>query len=101
MCGYVDLSSMAGGPLNYLGVLSTWDHVFKNIIYATQSMVGDSVAVRTSPASLSKHPSHGLLKGLSLLDTLEPECFRCMRPFFHGFLAVLVRLPHCTCLYHP
>ncbi|KAJ7462118.1 hypothetical protein FB451DRAFT_1404597 [Mycena latifolia] len=45
MRGYVDHSSLVGGPVGYLGILSQWDHVFKNVIYATQSIVGDSVAV--------------------------------------------------------
>ncbi|KAJ7167683.1 hypothetical protein C8R46DRAFT_1218609 [Mycena filopes] len=43
--GYVDHSSLVGGPVGYLGILSQWDHVFKNIIYATQSILGDSVAI--------------------------------------------------------
>ncbi|KAJ7275521.1 hypothetical protein B0H12DRAFT_1066352 [Mycena haematopus] len=45
MRGYVDHSSLAGGPVGYLGILSQWDHVFNNAIYATQSILGDSVAV--------------------------------------------------------
>ncbi|KAJ6536776.1 hypothetical protein DFH09DRAFT_1178709 [Mycena vulgaris] len=45
MRGYVDHSALLGGPVGYLGILSQWDHVFKNVIYATQSIVGDSVAV--------------------------------------------------------
>ncbi|KAJ7118540.1 hypothetical protein C8R43DRAFT_1137279 [Mycena crocata] len=43
--GYVDHSSSVGGPVGYLGVLSRWEHVFKNVIYVTQSLVGDSVVV--------------------------------------------------------
>ncbi|KAJ7129174.1 hypothetical protein C8R44DRAFT_699820 [Mycena epipterygia] len=45
MRGYVDHSALDGGPVGYLGILSQWDHVFKNAIYATQSIVGDSVVV--------------------------------------------------------
>ncbi|KAJ6519377.1 hypothetical protein C8R45DRAFT_19776 [Mycena sanguinolenta] len=45
MRGYVDHSSLPGGPVGYLGVLSQWDHVFNNVIYATQSILGDCVAV--------------------------------------------------------
>ncbi|KAF7367351.1 hypothetical protein MSAN_00797500 [Mycena sanguinolenta] len=43
--GYVDHSSLPGGPVGYLGILSQWDHVFNNVIYATQSILGDCVAV--------------------------------------------------------
>ncbi|KAF7367306.1 hypothetical protein MSAN_00792700 [Mycena sanguinolenta] len=43
--GYVDHSSLPGGPVGYLGVLSQWDHVFNNVIYATQSILADCVAV--------------------------------------------------------
>ncbi|KAJ6560357.1 hypothetical protein B0H19DRAFT_1290170 [Mycena capillaripes] len=45
MRGYVDHSSLPGGPVGYLGILSQWDHVFSNVIYATQSILGDAVAV--------------------------------------------------------
>ncbi|KAJ6536784.1 hypothetical protein DFH09DRAFT_1315994 [Mycena vulgaris] len=45
MRGYVDHSALPGGPVGYLGILSQWDHIFKDVIYATQSIVGDSVAV--------------------------------------------------------
>ncbi|KAJ6561443.1 hypothetical protein DFH09DRAFT_1159953 [Mycena vulgaris] len=45
MRGYVDHSALPGGPVGYLGILSQWDHVFKNVIYVMQSLVGDSVAV--------------------------------------------------------
>ncbi|KAJ7637204.1 hypothetical protein B0H17DRAFT_1149535 [Mycena rosella] len=46
MCGYVDHSSSPGGPISYLTILSQWDHIFKNVIYATQSIVGDCFANR-------------------------------------------------------
>jgi len=43
--GYVDFGMAPGGPVGYLGVLSTWHHVFKDTLYATQSILGDTVAV--------------------------------------------------------
>ncbi|KAJ6458641.1 hypothetical protein C8R47DRAFT_146651 [Mycena vitilis] len=45
MRGYADHSSLAGGPVGYLAIISQWDSVLKNVIYTTQSIVGDSVAV--------------------------------------------------------
>ncbi|KAJ7682235.1 hypothetical protein DFH06DRAFT_971399 [Mycena polygramma] len=45
MRGYVDHGSLPGGPVGYLGILSQWDHVLNNVIYATQSIIGDCVAV--------------------------------------------------------
>ncbi|KAJ7510722.1 hypothetical protein B0H11DRAFT_1955911 [Mycena galericulata] len=43
--GYVDFGMAPGGPVGYLGVLSTWHHIFKDTLYATQSILGDAVAV--------------------------------------------------------
>jgi len=43
--GYVDFRLAPGGPVGYLGTLSTWDHIFKDTLYATQSILGDAVAV--------------------------------------------------------
>ncbi|KAJ7432399.1 hypothetical protein FB451DRAFT_1420643 [Mycena latifolia] len=43
--GYVDFRTIPGGPVGYLGVLSTWHHIFKDTLYATQSILGDAVAV--------------------------------------------------------
>ncbi|KAJ7167686.1 hypothetical protein C8R46DRAFT_1269928 [Mycena filopes] len=45
MRGYVDHGAQPGGPVGYLGILSRWDHVLKNTLYVTQSVVADSVAV--------------------------------------------------------
>ncbi|KAJ6486464.1 hypothetical protein C8R47DRAFT_524041 [Mycena vitilis] len=45
MRGYVDHISLEGGPVGYLGILSRWDHILNNVIYATQSIIGDCVAV--------------------------------------------------------
>ncbi|KAJ7044837.1 hypothetical protein C8F04DRAFT_1174595 [Mycena alexandri] len=41
----VIVDSLPGGPVGYLGILAQWDHVFSNVIYATQSILGDAVAV--------------------------------------------------------
>ncbi|KAF7309068.1 hypothetical protein MKEN_01108400 [Mycena kentingensis (nom. inval.)] len=43
--GFIDLRDEPGGPLAYLGVLKFWDHIFKDTLYATQSILGDAVAV--------------------------------------------------------
>ncbi|KAJ7293927.1 hypothetical protein C8J57DRAFT_1553552 [Mycena rebaudengoi] len=43
--GYVDFRLVPGGPVGYLGILSTWDHIFKDTLYATQSILGDAVGV--------------------------------------------------------
>ncbi|KAF7351554.1 hypothetical protein MSAN_01587900 [Mycena sanguinolenta] len=44
--GYVDYGSAPGGPVSFLGVLSTWHHIFKDSLYAFQSILGDAMAVR-------------------------------------------------------
>ncbi|KAJ7118899.1 hypothetical protein C8R44DRAFT_185674 [Mycena epipterygia] len=43
--GYVEFRLAPGGPVGYLGTLGTWDHIFKDTLYATQSIIGDAVAV--------------------------------------------------------
>jgi len=43
--GYVVYGSSPGGPLAYLGTLSTWHQISKDTLYATQSILGDAVAV--------------------------------------------------------
>ncbi|KAJ7477452.1 hypothetical protein FB451DRAFT_1454190, partial [Mycena latifolia] len=43
--GFTDFQSAPGGPVGYLGVLSTWHHIFKDTLYATQSILGDAMAV--------------------------------------------------------
>jgi len=43
--GYVDYSSVPGGPLVYLGNLAAWHQILKDTLYATQSILGDAVAV--------------------------------------------------------
>ncbi|KAJ7272946.1 hypothetical protein C8J57DRAFT_1316076 [Mycena rebaudengoi] len=43
--GYVIFRLDPGGPVGYLGILSTWDHIFKDTLYATQSILGDAVGV--------------------------------------------------------
>jgi len=43
--GYVDFRLAPGGPVGYIGTLSLWDHIFKDTLYATQSILGDAAAV--------------------------------------------------------
>jgi len=43
--GYVDFGMAPGGPVAYIGNLATWHHIFKDTLYATQSILGDTVAV--------------------------------------------------------
>ncbi|KAJ7255836.1 hypothetical protein B0H12DRAFT_1113027 [Mycena haematopus] len=43
--GYVDYGSAPGGPVAFLGVLSSWHHIFKDSLYVVQSILGDSMAV--------------------------------------------------------
>ncbi|KAJ7510715.1 hypothetical protein B0H11DRAFT_1955888 [Mycena galericulata] len=43
--GYVDFGTAPGGPVGYLGVISTWHFIFKDVLYATQSILGDAAAV--------------------------------------------------------
>lgn len=43
--GYVVHANEPGGPAAFLGVLSTWHHIFKDVVYATQEIMGDAVAV--------------------------------------------------------
>ncbi|KAF7342573.1 hypothetical protein MSAN_02013900 [Mycena sanguinolenta] len=43
--GYVDYGSAPGGPVSFLGVLSTWHHIFKDALYAFQSILGDAMAL--------------------------------------------------------
>ncbi|KAJ7672837.1 hypothetical protein B0H17DRAFT_1083527 [Mycena rosella] len=43
--GFSDFRDTPGGPVGYLGNLALWDHVFKDTLYATQSILGDAVAV--------------------------------------------------------
>ncbi|KAF7342523.1 hypothetical protein MVEN_01842500 [Mycena venus] len=42
---YADFRLAPGGPVGYLGTLSRWDHIMKDTLYATQSMVGDAAAI--------------------------------------------------------
>lgn len=83
MRGYVDHSSLVGGPVGYLGILPQWDNVFKNTIYTVQSIVGDSVAVRIS---LFDHPlPRKVHTGLSLLGAMESQFFRGVYTSAYGF----------------
>ncbi|KAJ7046127.1 hypothetical protein C8F04DRAFT_1063374 [Mycena alexandri] len=43
--GYVDFRLAPGGPVGYIGQLNRWDHIMKDTLYATQSMVGDAAAI--------------------------------------------------------
>ncbi|KAF7795068.1 hypothetical protein EIP86_006212 [Pleurotus ostreatoroseus] len=43
--GYVIHAADAGGPVGYISALSPWHHVFKDTLYATQEIMGDTVAV--------------------------------------------------------
>ncbi|KAJ6589399.1 hypothetical protein B0H19DRAFT_236597 [Mycena capillaripes] len=43
--GYVDFRLAPGGPVGYIGTLKLWDHIFKDTLYATQSIIGDAAAV--------------------------------------------------------
>ena len=43
--GYVVHAGDPGGAVAWIGALSTWHHIFKDTIYATQEMLGDAVAV--------------------------------------------------------
>lgn len=44
--GFIDHANTPGGPVAYIGTLSLWDHIFKDTLYATQSILGDAAAVR-------------------------------------------------------
>lgn len=46
--GFIDHVNSPGGAAAYLGNLAPWDHVFKDTLYATQEILGDGVAVRSS-----------------------------------------------------
>ncbi|KAF8142258.1 hypothetical protein K438DRAFT_1692179 [Mycena galopus ATCC 62051] len=43
--GYVDFASAPGGPVSFLGVLSTWHHVFKDAVFTLQTILGDAIAL--------------------------------------------------------
>ncbi|KAF8142255.1 hypothetical protein K438DRAFT_2114669 [Mycena galopus ATCC 62051] len=43
--GYVDYGSTPGGPVSFLGVISSWHHIFKDVVYTIQSILGDAMAV--------------------------------------------------------
>jgi hypothetical protein len=43
--GYVVHASDSGGPAVWFGVLSLWDHVLKDTLFATQKNLSDAVAV--------------------------------------------------------
>ena len=43
--GYVIHRDDPGGPPAWIGALAPWHHVFKDVLYATQEMLGDAVAV--------------------------------------------------------
>ncbi|KAF7342642.1 hypothetical protein MSAN_02021000 [Mycena sanguinolenta] len=49
--GYVDYGSAPGGPVSFLGVISTWHHIFKDDLYACQSILGDAMALPRSTVS--------------------------------------------------
>ena len=40
--GYVDHATTPGGAVAYIGNLATWDHIFKDTLYATQEIFGDA-----------------------------------------------------------
>ncbi|KAJ7882622.1 hypothetical protein B0H14DRAFT_3433416 [Mycena olivaceomarginata] len=43
--GYVDFGTTPGGPVAFLGVISSWHHIFKDVMYTLQSLLGDAMAV--------------------------------------------------------
>ncbi|KAK7690206.1 hypothetical protein QCA50_006857 [Cerrena zonata] len=43
--GYVNHADTTGGVIAYLGDLSSWHHVLKDGLFATQELFGDSVAI--------------------------------------------------------
>ncbi|KAJ6450100.1 hypothetical protein C8R45DRAFT_121674 [Mycena sanguinolenta] len=43
--GFVDFGTAPGGPAAFLGDLSTWHHIFKDVLYTIQCLLGDGMAV--------------------------------------------------------
>ncbi|KAI0072951.1 hypothetical protein K474DRAFT_1775067 [Panus rudis PR-1116 ss-1] len=45
LCGYINHGGEPGGAVTYLSNLSSWSHIFKDTLYATQELFGDAVAI--------------------------------------------------------
>ncbi|KAF7359635.1 hypothetical protein MVEN_00687400 [Mycena venus] len=43
--GYVDFASTPGGPVAFVGLISSWHHITKDVLYTCQSILGDAMAV--------------------------------------------------------
>ncbi|KAJ7720405.1 hypothetical protein B0H16DRAFT_1474396 [Mycena metata] len=43
--GYVDFGNAPGGPVSFLGVISHWTHIFNDVLFTIQSLLGDAMAV--------------------------------------------------------
>ncbi|KAJ7023270.1 hypothetical protein C8F04DRAFT_1271589 [Mycena alexandri] len=43
--GYVNFANAPGGPVSFLGVISHWTHIFNDVLFTIQSLLGDAIAV--------------------------------------------------------
>lgn len=74
--GYVDHATTPGGAVAYIGNLASWDHVFKDTLYATQEIFGDAVAVRAPTHYDYTRPNRDLFyryTGVGLCGTMIGE----------------------------
>ncbi|KAF8185634.1 hypothetical protein K438DRAFT_1973920 [Mycena galopus ATCC 62051] len=59
--GYTDYASAPGGPVSFLGVLSTWHHIFKDVVFVMQTTLGDTMAVYRVWTVWSRGPRGSLI----------------------------------------
>ncbi|KAF8181194.1 hypothetical protein K438DRAFT_1976291 [Mycena galopus ATCC 62051] len=55
--GYVDYGDAPGGSVAFLGQISSWHNIFKDVLYTIQSLLGDAMAVRLS-SLININPDH-------------------------------------------
>ncbi|KAJ7309401.1 hypothetical protein DFH08DRAFT_484995 [Mycena albidolilacea] len=67
--GFADSAAAPGGAVGYLAVLSRWDHIFKDTLYATQSIIGDSAGVYRCWILWNKDYRFVILPGLLLIGS--------------------------------
>ncbi|KAJ7747022.1 hypothetical protein B0H16DRAFT_1888932 [Mycena metata] len=43
--GFVDFGNASGGPVSFLAVISHWTHIFNDVLFTIQILLGDAMAV--------------------------------------------------------
>ncbi|KAF7349954.1 hypothetical protein MVEN_01296500 [Mycena venus] len=72
--GYAEFVDGPGGPVGYLGQISRWDHIFKDTLYATQTILGDGAAVYRCWILCNRNYKFIVLPSMLLVASIMSAC---------------------------